>query len=223
LIGVNDYQNFEDLDNPLKDIQKLKEILVKDYYFDEQNLKVLKNPTKTELINVLDNYKETLKKTDNLLIFYAGHGKWIESNQQGYWLTTEAKDKQPETWFSNKNIREDYLDKIFAHHILLISDACYAGGFLQSREVYEKTPEFMQKLYQQPSRKVITSGNLEEVPDKSIFMQYFIQALQENKDKFLPSFDLFARFKNNLNTNPQWSPLNISKEKGGDFIFVKRK
>jgi hypothetical protein len=84
----------------------------------------------------------------------------------------------------------------------------------------------IQKLYELPSRKAMTSGTLTEVPDKSVFLQYLTKRLIENEDKYLPSEQLFFSFKpavlNNSINVPQFGEIKDTGDEGGDFIFVKK-
>jgi len=73
----------------------------------------------------------------------------------------------------------------------------------------------------------MTSGNLkEEVPDKSVFLQYLIKRLEENKEKFLSSGVLFGSFFDAVISNseniPQFGVIQNVGDEGGDFIFIKR-
>jgi hypothetical protein len=72
----------------------------------------------------------------------------------------------------------------------------------------------------------MTSGNLLEVPDESIFIQYLVKKLWENKEKFLPAEILYGKIKeavvNNSTTNPQYGTIQNIGDEGGDFIFIKR-
>ena len=74
--------------------KSLKALLLKNYEFSEDNSIMLENPTRSELIETLENLASAVKANDSLLIFYAGHVYWDESFKQGYWLPSVAKKKQ---------------------------------------------------------------------------------------------------------------------------------
>ena len=82
------------------------------------------------------------------------------------------------------------------------------------------------QLYKDKSRKGLTSGNLTEVPDKSVFVRYLIKELDENEDIFLSSAKLFTRMYepivNNTPTIPQYGVIQGAGDEGGDFIFIKK-
>ena len=82
------------------------------------------------------------------------------------------------------------------------------------------------KLYELPSRKAMTSGTLTVVPDQSAFLKYMIDRLQNNKEKYLSSEQLFSNFRmaviNNSNSVPQFGVIKDVGDEGGDFIFIHR-
>jgi len=229
-IGVNEYENEEivDLAEPVEDAKSLRALLLKNYEFSEDHAIMLENPTRSELIDTLENLASAVKANDSLLIFYAGHGHWDESFKQGYWLPSDAKQKSKSSWISNATIR-DYIYGIKTKHTLLIADACFSGGLFRTRAAFKGESKLESTLFQLTSRKAITSGTLTEVPDDSVFMKYLLKNLEANQQRHLTSQDLFSRFKvavmNNsvLNQVPQYGVVQGSGDEGGDFIFVKKK
>ncbi len=227
LISVGQYDDpaITDLDQPLSDGARLKEILVKNYTFPEKNISWLKDPNREDLIVAFDNLGKKLTKEDNLLVFYAGHGYWDNNLEVGYWMPRDSKISNPANWFANSTIR-DYVRGIKAKHILLISDACFSGGILKTRNVMANASPGIKNLYNLASRKVMTSGTLSEVPDESVFMKYLIRQLDENQDPYLSSEQLFSKIKvavlNNSQTVPQFGTIQDTGDEGGDFIFIRK-
>ncbi len=229
IIGVQKYidPTINNLDQPILDSQKLYDVLLKDYTFKDENIKFLKNPTKSDITNTLDYLSKNLTKNDNLLIFYAGHGYWDKKFKQGYWLPADADREKRGTWLSNGIIR-DYLQGISTKHSLLITDACFGGGIFKTRVAFENASVAINQLYKLPSRKAMTSGALNEVPDKSVFLEYLVKRLKQNKNKYLSSEQLFASFKiavinNSFNGQvPQFGIVKSTGDEGGDFIFIKK-
>jgi len=228
LIAVQDYQSpsINDLDQPLKDAYKVKRSL-QNYTFDPNNTILLKNPTREQIIETFDNLSRQITKMDNLLIFYAGHGYWDERFKQGYWLPSNASKNSKSKWLSNSTIR-DYIRGIQSKHTLLVADACFSGGIFKTRSAFDNAPPATNELYRLPSRKAMTSGTLMEVPDKSVFVEFFTRRLQESNGKYLSSEQLFASFKNAVINNsplkqiPQYGEIREAGDEGGDFIFIRR-
>lgn len=227
IIGAQDYQSDQvaTLDRPVEDALALKEILTNQYTFSDEHVTLLKNPTRSQIIDAFDELADKVESLDNLLVFYAGHGIWDEKLQQGYWLPVDAKRNSKAQWLSNGTIR-DYLSAIDSKHTLLIADACFSGGILKERAAFN-TSRAMVELYKLPSRKAITSGTLKTVPDKSVFLKYLIEGLKQNEDAIVSAHQLFANLRvavihNSPNSQvPQYGVIYGSGDQGGDFLFVR--
>lgn len=92
IIGIEEYQdpNLPDLDNPISDAEMLYNTLVSNYSFVEDNMMMLRNAKRNDIVNALDLLSNIVTPSDNLLIFYAGHGNWDERSDVGYWLPADA-------------------------------------------------------------------------------------------------------------------------------------
>lgn len=228
VIGVSEYkfsnQNLVDLDKPVKDAEALVQTL-KNYHFEQERVTFLRNPTRSDIIETLEILSGKIKETDNLLIFYAGHGFWDEKLLVGYWLPSDAQFDKKSTWLSNSNLK-DYVAGIKSKHTLLITDACFGGSIFKSREVAGLSDYGVAKIYRLSSRKAMTSGNLKTVPDQSKFFEYLNKRLTENDAKYLSSRELFNSLYNavinNTNTVPQYGVIQDTGDEGGDFIFIRK-
>lgn len=227
IIGINDYEDekIQSLDNPIADGIKLAQVLSDAYSFDKSEMMVLKNPKREEIIEALDMLSQKVTEKDNLLIFYAGHGIWNEQLNQGYWLPSDAAMDAKSYWISNSTIR-DYVGGIRSKHTLLISDACFSGGILKERAVFNNSRAILE-LYKLPSRKAMTSGTMKTVPDQSVFIEYLVKSLQNNTAPLLSADQLFRNFKIAVINNspngqvPQYGPIVQAGDEGGDFIFLR--
>ena len=99
-----------------------------------------------------------------------------------------------------------------------------AEVFLKTRSGFDDANQGIQRIYRLSSRKAMTSGTLNEVPDKSVFIEYFNKRLGENNEKFLSSEQLFGLIKpavlNNSKNIPQYGTIQNTGDEGGDFIFI---
>ena len=229
IIGVNNYPDpaIKSLDFPISDAQKMYDVLVEDYMFKEENIQFLTNPRRDDIIYALDHFSRVVTPRDNLLIFYAGHGYWDPGPKVGYWLPSDARKISKADWFRNSTL-VDYLKEVNARHTLLITDACFGGSIFKTRKAFADAPESIEKLYEFPSRKAMTSGAYaEEVPDESQFTKYLIERLKKNRDKYLSSEQLFSSLEkaviNNSETTPQFVEIRNVGDQGGDFIFIRGK
>lgn len=221
--------NIPDLDYPIKNIKKLYATLTSYYTFNKSNITMLENPNRAKIIKTLDNLSRKLNSNDNLLIFYAGHGVWDSDLKQGFWLPSDASANDKSEWLSNGNIR-DYIRGIKTKHTLLITDACFGGAIFKSRAILTNAPSSIKKIYEMPSRTAMTSGAMSAVPDESVFVEYLIKRLKENKNKYLPAENLYYKIRaaviNNSPTNqvPEYGVIfQAGDEGGGSFIFVRKK
>jgi hypothetical protein len=229
IIGVSEYQyagpKLQNLEQPTKDAARLYSILTEKYAFNKENVTLLQNPTREDIINNFDRLTSAVGEKDNLLIFYAGHGFYDKVTDFGYWLPSDAKDNSRAAWIPNSTIK-DYLGAIKSHHTLLITDACFGGSIFKTRSV-DAMIRKVHDLYKDPSRKAMTSGNLTEVPDKSVFVNFLLKSLDNNPEPFLPSSALFSRIyepiTDNSATIPQYGVVQGAGDEGGDFIFFKKK
>lgn len=228
LIGCQNYDdpNIPSLENPVPDAVKLKLILKNDYKFPEDNIFTLYNPAMAEFKQKFLELGEEIQPEDNLVIFYAGHGVWVKKEEKGYWLLTDAKYSDHETWLPNKTVLQ-MIANLKARHILLITDACFSGSVFRTRGLDPNQPDVVKKMNEKISRVAITSGNDTEVPDKSVFMKYLIKALSENKEKYLAAQKLFVSqileaVMTETKTEPRYGTLELAGHVGGDFIFSKK-
>jgi hypothetical protein len=229
VIGVNSYfdKNIQRLDNPIPDGDELIKTLSTNYNFEKENVTFLKDPVRVEVIQAFEGLVAKMKPFDNLLIYYAGHGYWDKETKQGYWLLSDAIERDRTTWFLNESLLR-FVDRVDARHILLISDACFSGGIFKTRALRSVEYEAMNKLYKFPSRKAMTSGALTTVPDRSAFTSTLIKRLSQNKSLYISAERLFYSLKSDVMLNgkydqiPQYGEISAERNKGGDFIFMRR-
>ncbi len=220
LISVQKYNpGFGRVEYPHKDAEELAKVLTTRYGFNPNDLIRLKDPTREELGQVMGDLRKKLNRNDNLLILFSGHGVYDSTMAQGFWLLRDAELENLGTYLSNSTVR-DYIRTINTQHTLLIADACFSGSMARG--------DFSaQTIYKRPSRVVMTSGNLEKVPDKSVFMKYLLERLQENNARYLPARTLFNSFIDAVIGNPGDLPAQVPQcniltntgDQGGDFIF----
>ena len=227
IIGNNSYLDpaVSSLTEPINDATKLYDVLTTYYTFDAANVTLLKNAKYEEIISAFDKLGNTLTSEDNLLVFYAGHGWWDEEKGLGYWLPVDAKKNSTAFWIRNSTI-SDFISSIKTRHTLLIADACFSGSIFKTRAAFGDASVAVNKLYDLPSRKAMTSGALKEVPDKSVFLQYLVTRLKDNKEKYTPADQLFASFRiavmNNSANEPLYGTIQNTGDQGGEFIFIRR-
>lgn len=227
IIGISDYKYHQSLEQPVKDARKMERLLANKYTFPKANITFLENPTRTDILDTLDGFEHVLEPEDSLLIFYAGHGHWDAKRNRGFWIPKDARIKARSAWISNATL-QDYLMAYTCQHVLIISDSCFSGALLMNRSAMEEADKAIQILFSAKSRKAITSGVKEEVPDKSVFFKQLYRFLKYNERKFLTAAELYTGIRNKviaespLDQKPQFGAIAETGDDGGDFIFIKK-
>ncbi|MGE3539388.1 MAG: ankyrin repeat domain-containing protein [Candidatus Tectimicrobiota bacterium] len=232
VIGNNAYTELGPLKTPINDAQAVAELLRNTYNF---NVTLLKDASREDIIGALDRLRSTLSAQDNLLIYYAGHGRLDASEERGYWLPVNAKIESRVQWISNTTIT-DALKAMAAKHIMVVADSCYSGTLARGIEVVQPPPPgaerdtYLSRIAQKRSRTVLTSGGLEPVTDSgggehSIFAKAFIEVLRDNQD-VLDGQQLFNLIRRpvilNAAQTPEYTDIRYAGHEGGDFLFVRR-
>lgn len=223
-IGINQYTNgIEVLNNAVRDAQAFEKILKEKYGV----IKVLtlydEAATLAAIIDTFDHLRNTITEADNLIIYFSGHGELI--NDRGYWIPVDAVSGERYTYLYNNEIR-DLLFDLKAHHTLVIADACFSGTLLQKN----KNVTF-KRYYAMPSRWVMTSGQIEVVPDglpghHSPFAKSLLTQLKHNPKPYLSLTELWVNMREGIVTNsrqtPACEPVRDANHQGGEYYFIDK-
>ena len=176
---------------------------------------------------------DKLKKNDNLLIYYAGHGELDKAENRGYWLPVDASNKSRAKWISNTRI-VDRIKATKAKHVLLMTNACFSGTLMRgdAKDTSKNLNEvYIKRMLARMSRIVISAGGCEQVinetGDHSIFMKKFINILNENK-YVVDSLHVFTALKKYLMDNdnsfrtPVMKVIYSTGHDGGVFLFMAK-
>ena len=239
VIGINAYDESKGwlpLAFPESDAKRVAKLLEESYDFDQVNYLSGRQATKAGITEAIAQYK-SLTKDDALFVFYAGHGFLVAQGDErdGYWIPVDGEGPDGgaasiQTWVAMSSLRE-LLQESSARHILLVSDSCYAGAFFpRGFEAGSAEDRVRGTLYdrqiREPSRFVLTSGNLEEVPDRSFFTESLIRLLERDRAPHVFSAeDLYYRLKDEVydQTGTQVLGREIMETSvGGNFVFIQR-
>jgi CheY-like chemotaxis protein len=223
LIAESDYEQTTKLTCPIDDARKLKDVLLSRYLFSDESVELLEEPDRKTILGKFAELSKRMTPQDNLLIFYAGHGHWDEDCKDGYWLPKNAELDNRSEWVSYSDVRQ-HLKRIQSKHILLINDACFGGGV--TREIPDTNVTTAQ-VYAPLSRKAMTSGALQSVPDKSVFMKYLLHGLENNGEEYLATPSLYAKIFDGVQSEvrhlqPEYNLIPDTGDKGGHFVFVQK-
>lgn len=233
LFATDDFDNWNDLVNPINDATTIAEELQKNYGF---KVELIKNPTTDEVMIKLREYADkSYQKEDQLFIFFAGHGQFDETFKEGYVVCKNSilNDRTKLSYLSHSNLRT-VINNIPCDHILLAMDVCFGGtfdpviasaGYRGQEEVNELThSEYISRKLKFKTRKYLTSGGKEYVPDgrpgqHSPFARKFLEALRNygGGDKILTLPELLI-YLEKLKPEPRFGEFG-SNEPGSDFVF----
>ena len=228
VIGNDDYRDLTDLETAKGDAEAVAILLAERYGFE---VEVLINATRYDIISALGALRAALTETDNLLIYYAGHGALDVDSDEGYWLPVDAERDNVANWLSNATITSQ-IKAMRAKHVMIIADSCYSGKLTRGAETAVKTggerSAWLTRMAARRSRTALTSGRLEPVLDAgggghSVFAKAFLEALGDNTE-VLDGQSLFDAIKRpivvNADQTPEYADVRMAGHDGGDFLFV---
>ena len=242
LIGNENYNALEDLDTPLSDIARARQILEDKYGFTVVSIE---NGNNIELMEAINDLYSLLGENDNLLLFYAGHGNRLTTGgaEIGYWLPSNAEAPPRNTYWVANEFISGHLSRLKAKRVLVVADSCYSGllssepTFLMlgdSAPQYDNTDFFKFKLNKR-ARLLLSSGGDRPVLDggggnNSVFAKAFFDELESNEG-LLAAPQLYMRVKNRVATAaqamnfqqvPDFKTIKAAGHEVGDFFFVPK-
>lgn len=234
VIGIDKYTGqWPQLTNATHDATSMARELSGDYKFDKVTTLLDAEATRANIIKQLEWLADNVRKNDNVLIFYSGHGDYKKNLNKGYWVPVDAQTESTVGFISNSDI-QTFLGGIPSKHTLLISDACFSGDIFRGLEETVKKDD-MQRYYQEvehrASRQAISSGGLEPVMDggrdgHSVFTYYLLKALKDNTSPYLDAGQLYDDIKipvaNNSDQTPIFNSVKNTGDEGGQFVFRRK-
>lgn len=236
IIGNNQYRYLPRLKTAVNDAKAVDELLRQRYGY---KTKVLLNATRYQILEALNQLRKRLTETDNLLIYYGGHGELDQVNQRGHWLPVDATEDSTTNWISNIAL-SDILNTMSSKHILVVVDSCYSGTMtrsslarLEAGMTATKRLQWIKKMLEKQSRTALTSGGLKPVLDSgggvnSIFAKAFLETLEKNT-AIMEAYKLYrqvsalvndAAAERRFDQVPEYAPIRYTKHEAGEFFFV---
>ena len=228
VIGNNDYEHLGDLETAVADAEAVSRMLRENYGY---TVETLVNATRRDIVSALNHLRADLTETDNLLIYYAGHGILDRASGRGYWLPVDAEKDNLTEWISVITIT-DLLRTMSVKHVLVVADSCYSGTLTRASKtglrVGAERLAWLKRVAAKRARTALTSGGLEPVLDKgggghSVFAKAFLEALGENGD-VLEGQKLFERVRGQVALDapqtPQYADIREAGHEDGEFLFI---
>lgn len=221
----SEYQYFQSLEGPYKDVTLMKTALA-NYRIDKVIHK--KNMTKLEMEKFFSiELRDLLKtnKVNSLLVWYAGHGKFI--NETGYWIPVDALKDDEFSFYNINNIKASVHAYTNVRHLLIVSDACESGPafYLAMRDgtAPKQCGDWESTKFK--SVQVFTSSSEENAADVSLFTKTFARALTYNPDECISIEKIVDKVtqsvKENTTQKPKFGKISGLDDQNGTFFFLK--
>lgn len=235
--ATSEYMQWSDLVNPVNDARTIAQELETNYGF---NTELVIDANQKDILSKLKEYaRKTYREGDQLLVFFAGHGKFDEYFGEGYVVCTDSEkdDDGNKSYISHSSLRT-IIGNIPCKHTFLVMDVCFGGTidpFIASSShrgdngnPNEVTHEdFVERKLKFKTRRYLTSGGKEYVPDgapgaHSPFARKFLEALRSygGGDRIITLGELVLYFER-LMPEPRFGEFGTN-EPGSDFLFIAR-
>lgn len=225
-IENSNYTNLSSLEAVASDVALVKNAL-SGYIID--SIVSRKNMTKTamerffsiELRNLIAN-----QQVNSLLIWYSGHGKI--TNENGYWMPTDASKKDEFTYFSTTNLKGYLSTYKNLRHTLVVADATETGPsfYLAMRDTQRPKECGDYQASKLKSAQVLSAAEPERNNESSLLSKTFANTLKGTKDKCISIDNISDRVntaaKQNQKQKPKFGNIQDLSDENGTFFFMKK-
>lgn len=228
VIGIDKYVHFPQLNNAVKDAKDMVDLLLKKFQFETDFAKVLydQDATKENIYSAFRDLAERVTASDNLIIYFSGHGEFDTVFDEGYWIPIEAESSKVDQYVPNSMIKR-ILNSIKSHHIFLMIDSCFSGT-LFAENVGRNAA---MRKERDASRWGLTAGRNEVVNDgasgnNSPFAEGILYQLKNTNESIGVAElcdNVLEVVSANANQTPRGEPLKVNGHRGGQFVFHLKK
>ncbi len=234
VIGNRAYQKLPELETAVNDAREMAELLEEKYGF---KVRLMIDATRYQTMTALNELRESLTQDDNLLVYYAGHGKRDDKGESAYWQPVDADPVNPANWIPSAVVTE-HLDLVPAKHVFVVADSIYSG--LRTRASIARLPRGMSEeqryhhirlLLAKRTRLVLTSGNSSpeaaiDDPRHSRFSTALLSVLRDN-DEVLEASKFYRQLLDRLTAGsgesvPEFATMRWARNDIADFFFVPK-
>jgi len=234
IIGIDSYIGaWQRLRNAVSDAKAVEALLRQEFVFDRILTLYNADASRDRIIQLFESLYDSLKADDNLFVYYSGHGVMDKRTDKGYWVPVDATTTSTSRYLSNNEI-QNLLGNEPARHILLVTDACFAGDIFRGETIgipWDNSMTYYKEVARCRSRRALTSGDVEPVLDggrgtHSVFAYYFLKALSGVDGKFFDASRVYENLKipvqNNTGQFPRFDAIKGIGDEGGQFIFIRK-
>ena len=223
VIGNSDYQLLPDLETAKEEAQEVASLLKGKYGFE---VTLLEDADRFAIMSALNRLREDLTSKDNLLVYYAGHGRRDASGRTAYWQPVDSDPKRPTQWIPSEVVTE-HLDLIAANHVFVVADSVYSGlrtrssvARLRRGMTDEERYHHIKLLMGKRARLVLATGEADGA-DASGFSAKFVDVLKNN-DGVLEASRLYEQMSQGGPQNLEFATLKWARNDLADFFFVPK-
>jgi tetratricopeptide (TPR) repeat protein len=226
-IENSSYENFAALDGPIKDVATIQRSLANYQIHQVVHKKDMTKADMEKYFNI--ELRDLVKKNQvkSLLVWYAGHGKFI--NDIGYWIPVDAKRDDEFTYFNINALKaglQGYGDVVV--HMLVVSDACESGpGFYTAMRSANDSPTCDNSIVAgAKSAQVFSSAGYQLAADNSKFTATFANTLMNNRNACIPIETIVKSVTEAVATEngqkPKFGKIQGLEDMNGTFFFIAK-
>ena len=240
VVGIDGYAHWPKLGHAVRDAQAVREQLVARLGFKPAHVVALQDQgaTRAAIMNAFTDTlpKAGLKKTDNLFVFFAGHGatRHLSSGRDlGYIIPVEAGTDDVATDAIPMTELQNVSEGLVARHVIFVMDACYSGlGLVRGGGAGAGSANFLRDNAHRVGRQMLTAGGADQmVADggpggHSIFTWTLLQGLAGradlNGDGIITGTELAAYVAPAVASVSAQTPAfgSLPGSEGGEFVFA---
>ncbi len=226
IVANGDFDDrISDLPSAVETGTQLKDLLINEYQFSEDQVTFMPNATKEQFLGYLEkNLPSHSTKETRLLIWVISHGtqdKTIEFR--------DAPVQSDDIWNRLNRKKTDGNYAFECKQILFVLDACFSGEMTPSKQQEYNPSRTICDANAKGSRLAVTSAS-DKATRESQLSKEMVKHLSQNPQKYLTIDKLFDLAKKDFlkemsgNTDPTLSVFQpTNHEANGSFLFIKRK
>jgi hypothetical protein len=236
LVATDKYtRGWQRLRNPVDDARAIAKELEDTYGFEKPQ--VLENPGQEEILGTLRRYIEAKNyhDDDQLFIFFAGHGAYDNTTDEGYVVASDSilRQKEKQSYLQHSQLAHR-INEIPCKHIFVVMDVCYGGTFAGAERSrgdgpYEKVSKekFIARKMRYKARKYLTSGGKDYVSDglpgqHSPFARSLLEMLRsKGGEEGILTMKQIVAHVDELDPEPRSGGFGAD-EANSDFLFIPR-
>ncbi|MBN2343846.1 MAG: caspase family protein [Deltaproteobacteria bacterium] len=224
-IFSSDPHNLPELNGPKNDLRMLEETLTHPQIglFAKENVQVLKDCTKDEVLEAAYSFFSSAKRDDQLLFYYSGHGMLDKFNKL-YFCTRDTKTTALLLSAVPDQTLNSMIQESISSRLIIIIDCCHSGRF--------KSGGLSENL-QGEGRFVLTSSRSKELSqdarctdEPSVFTRYLVDALlssevDTDKDGYISVNEVYNYILPKIYDETKQRPHRIYDKAVGDLALGK--